>query len=260
LAVHLSTDRPSVCPSVCPSACPLLFYRRLSITVLTTNCPSPFRPSTVRQSTDCLSPFHPPTTCLSVHPSVYSLSFFSQRPLTVRRRFDRQQPVYPPRRSICLSAVCLPSLVSPPTVSHRFDCQLSVCSPTVRRHFDRRLSVYPSTIRHRFNPRCLSIRRQPVCLSVHLHTRSCFSVNCLSSFRPPAASLSVSLSSHVFSQRPLTVRYRFNRRLPICLSVCLSACPLLFFSTSTGHRLERQHAQRHRRPDAVDCTRTELAV
>ena len=230
MAVHLSTDRPSVCPSVCPSACPLLFYRRLSITVLTTNCPSPFRPSTVRQSTDCLSPFHPPTTCLSVHPSVYSLSFFSQRPLTVRRRFDRQQPVYPPRRSICLSAVCLPSLVSPPTVSHRFDCQLSVCSPTVRRHFDRRLSVYPSTIRHRFNPRCLSIRRQPVCLSVHLHTRSCFSVNCLSSFRPPAASLSVSLSSLVFFSTSTDCPSPFRSptvHLFVCLSVCLSTLVFL---------------------------------
>ena len=291
---------------------------------LPTDCPSPFRPSTIRQSTDCLSPFHPPTTRLSVHPSVYPLLFFSTST-------DCPSPFRPPaarlspdRPSVCLS-VCLPSLVFPPTVCHRFDRQLSVCPPTVRRHFDRRLSVYPptvrrrfdrrlpvclsvylsvclpslvfpptvnhhfdrrlsvcpSTIRHRFNARCLSIRRLPVCLSVHLPTRSCFSASCLSSFRPPAASLSVSLSSLVFSQRPLTVRHRFSHRLPVDPSVCIP--PLVFLNVrrlpvylsdrlpvlycfsrhppSARHRLERQHAQHHRRPGAVDWTNhTELAV
>ena len=115
------------------------------------------------------------------------------------------------RPSVCLS-VCLPSLV------FSSDSQSPFRPQTVRRP-----SVIVSTTR------CLSIRRLLVCLSVHLPTRSCLSTNCPSSFRPPAASLSVSLSSHVFSHRPLTVRHRFNRRLPICLSVCLSACPLLFF-------------------------------
>ena len=148
-----------------------------------------------------------------------------------------------------------------------------------------------------------SILRPFVCLSVHLPVLSCFSANCLSSFRPPGVRLStycpspfrsanypsVCLSIYLlalvfpptvchrfdhqlplclslcpldFSQRPLTVRHRFDRRLPIYLSAHLPV--LSCFSRhppSTRHRLERQHAQRNRRPGAVDWTdRTELAV
>ena len=89
---------------------------------------------------------------------------------------------------------------------------------------------------------CPSIHRPSVCLSARLHTPSCFSQ------RPPTARLSVPC--------------RFDRRLPVYLSARL---PILYcFSRhppSTRHRLERQHAQRDRRPGTVDWTNhTKLAV
>jgi len=200
LSIYPPTVRLSVCLSVhllvlsCFTADCLSPFRPPAVR-LPTDCPSPFRPSTVRQSTDCLSPFHPPTTCLSVHPSVYSLSFFSQRPLTVRRCFDRQLPVYLPDRP----SVCLPS-----TYPLLFLRQLSVIVSTASCPSVHRLSVAISTVD------CLSIRRLSVIVST---PAACRSADC------PSVCLSICIPALVF---PSTVCHRFDHQLPFCLS--LSSC------------------------------------
>ena len=117
---HQSTARLSVHPSVYP----LLFFST------STNCPSSFQPPAAR-----LSPR--PSICLSVRlPTLSCFSSDSQspfRPQTVRLSVDHPSSFQPPAAyrsadcsSVCLS-ICLPALVFPPTVCHRFDHQLPLC-------------------------------------------------------------------------------------------------------------------------------------
>jgi len=212
---------------------------------LPTDCPSPFRPSTIRQSTDCLSPFHTPTTCLSVHPSVYPLLFFSTStvcPSTIRHRFN-PRCLSIRRLPVCLS-ICLPALVFfrqlsdivSTTSCHSVSLSSLVFPPTVNHRFNRRLSVYSPTVHTISTAGCTSIPDTPsVCLSVCLPVLSSFTADCQSSFRPPAVSLSTDCPAPF---RPSTVRQSTDCLSPFhlpttCLSVHPSVYPLSFFSTST---------------------------
>ena len=123
--------------------------------------------------------FHQSTARLSVHPSVYSLLFFSTStncPSSFQPPATRLSPptvhlsvcpsAYPllffQRLSITISTADCPS-----TIRHRFNhplpvdpptarLSLSVClsslvfPPTVSRRFDRRLCVYSPTVCHHF--------------------------------------------------------------------------------------------------------------
>ena len=119
---------------------------------------------------------------------------------------------------------------------------------------------------------CLSPFRPPTTrLSAHPLLFFSTSTDCPSTFRLPTARclfvcLSICLSSLIFTAdcqspfRPPAVCLFADCPSPFLTADCPPVCPVLFFSTSTHPHLERQHTQQHRRPDAVDCTRTELAV
>jgi len=145
------------------------------------------------------------------------------------------------------------------------DCLSPFHPPTAR------LSVHPSVYPLLFfstSTDCSSPFRPPAvrlsadCPSVHRLSVAISTVDC-----PSIQQLSVTVSTahcpfvHQLSITISTAGCLSIHRLPAYLSVRL---PVLYcFSQpppNTRRRLERQHAQRHRRSGAVDCTLTELAV